>query len=250
MLTRVKSIQVIDPLHALFIMEGKEIAEESLPGQFVEVRVAKGFNPLMRKPLSIFCTEGDTFGLLVKTDGYGAQIMLHWHVGEEIDIIGPLGNGFKYADSDGDFVLAGGGIGVAPMNMLAQELVKQGKRVHMLFSPKRDAEVLKALTVSDGVSIHFAENRNTLAADLKALIGSLENPCDVYACGPNAFLKCVSDTAAECGLRAQVSLETRMSCGMGACLGCVVNIREGDEIVYKTVCHDGPVFYGEEVVFE
>lgn len=250
MRTTVKSIQTIDPLHALFIMEGKEIAGEALPGQFVEVRVAEGFHPLMRKPLSIFCTEGDTFGLLVKTDGYGAKIMLHWQVGEKIDIIGPLGQGFRYADRDGDFVLAGGGIGVAPMNMLAQELVKQGKRVHLLFSPRRDAEVLKALTVDAGVHIHYAESRHTLAADLKRLIASLEKPGDVYACGPNAFLKCVSDTAAACGLRAQVSLETRMSCGMGACLGCVVNIRQGDEIVYKTVCHDGPVFYGKEVVFE
>jgi len=231
-------------------MEGKEIASEALPGQFVEVRVAEGLHPIMRKPLSIFCTEDDMFGLLVRTDGYGAKMMLRWELGEKIDIIGPLGQGFCFSDDDDEFILAAGGVGLASLNMFAQELLKKGKKVHLLFSPKRNDSVLEALTETEGLRIIRTENRGTVAEDLKKLISSLDKPCGVYSCGPNEFLRCVTETALECGLRAYVSLETRMSCGMGACLGCAVAIRQGEETVYKSACCDGPVFLGEEVIFE
>ena len=250
MLTTLKSKKIIDSHHALFILEGKEIASEALPGQFVEVRVAEGSYPLMRKPLSIFCTEGDLFGLLVKTDSYGTKIMLRWELGEKIDIIGPLGQGFRFSEEDDEFILVAGGIGVASLNMLAQQLLKKRKKVHLLFAPRRDDHILKSLTATDGLNISITENRKTVAEDLKKLISSLNRPCGVYSCGPGAFLKCITETASACGLRTYVSLETRMSCGMGACMGCVVPIRQGEEIVYKTTCQDGPVFLGEEVVFE
>ena len=254
MIAILKRKQIISPGYTLYILEGKEIAATAEPGQFLEVRVSKGSHPAMRKPLSVFCTEGDTFGLLVKTDGYGANLMKRWEPGEEVDIIGPLGRGFRFSRDDNDFILVAGGVGLSPLNFLSQELSKKGKNVHLIYAPKRSAVLLDAFSVKSGVNIHLSEHDvlfgiDTIADDMKKLISTVENPCGVYTCGPNEFMKLVSETASSCGLQTQVSLETRMSCGMGVCLGCVVAIRSGDDWEHKTVCHDGPVFLGEEVIF-
>ena len=250
MIAKLKDKQFISPGYTLYVLEGDEIASIAQTGQFLEVRVAKGHFPTMRKPLSIFFAKDDTFGMLVKTVGYGAELMKLWQIGDDVDIIGPLGQGFRYTEDDDNFVLVAGGIGLAPLNFLAQELQKKGKNIHLLYAPKRDTAPLDAFTVKTGVNIHFSENRNTVADDLKKLLASVKDPCGVFTCGPNPFLKLVTDAASSCGLQTQVSLETRMHCGMGACMGCIVPIRVGNDFEYKTVCHDGPVFLGEEVIFE
>ena len=250
MIAKLKDKQFISPGYTLYVLEGDEISAVARPGQFLEVRVTKWQYPTMRKPLSIFYAKDDTFGMLVKTGGYGAEQMKFWEIGEDIDIIGPLGQGFRYTEADDNFVLVGGGIGLAPLNFLAQELQKMGKNIHLLYAPARDKAPLDAFTVKTGVNIYLSEDRTTVAADLKNLLASVPNPCGVFTCGPNPFMKLVSDTAYSCGVQAQVSLEMRMHCGMGACMGCVVPIRVGDDFEYKTVCHDGPVFLGEEVIFE
>ena len=250
MIAILKSKQAISPGYNMYILECMEIASAAHPGQFLQVRVSKGSHPAMRKPLSVFFTEGDAFGLLVKSAGYGAELMSSWEIGEDIDVIGPLGKGFHYAKEDNGFILVAGGIGLAPLNFLAQELTGKGKDVHILYAPKRDATIMNAFTTKTGAYVHYSENRHTVADDLKELISKINDPCGVFTCGQNEFMKLVSETAAECGLQTQVSLETRMSCGMGVCLGCVAPVRDGDDWVYKTVCRDGPVFLAKEVIFE
>ncbi|MCL1829703.1 MAG: hypothetical protein FWG32_09495 [Oscillospiraceae bacterium] len=245
-----KSKQAIGPGSTLYISECKEIASAARPGQFLEVRTAKGHHPAMRKPLSVFCVEGDTFGMLVKTVGYGAEFMINRKPGDIFDIIGPLGQGFRYSEKDDNFILAAGGIGLAPLNFLARELTKKGKKVYLLFSPKRDAALTDAITERSGLDIAYTENRHTVADDLKKMIERVKDPCGVFTCGPNSFMKLVSETASLYGLKTQASLETRMSCGMGVCLGCVVPIRAEGDFIYKTVCRDGPVFDAGEVIFE
>lgn len=245
-----KSKQLVCSGYTLFILESKEIASAARPGQFLMVRTGKGSHPAMRKPLSVFCAEGDTFGLLVKNAGYGTELMTRWNPGEEIDIAGPRGQGFRYTGEENDFILVAGGIGLAPLNFLGQQLADKGKNVHLLFAPKRDAMLMGAFTVKTGVTVHYTGNRHTVADDLGKIITALENPCGVFTCGPNGFIKLVAQTAQAHGLQTQASLESRMSCGMGVCLGCVVAVRGGDDWVYKNVCRDGPVFDAGEVIFE
>ena len=241
---------IVSPDYSLYFLECKDIASAAQPGQFVEVRVSKGSHPAMRKPMSVFCTDGSIFAILVKNVGYGAELMKNWVISECVDVLGPLGRGFRYAEEDNDYILVAGGVGLAPLNFLSQKLVGSGKNVHILYAPKRDALLMDAFTVKTGVDIHFTENRSTVTGDLKRIITSVGNSCGVFTCGPNEFMKLVSDTASVFGLKTQASLETRMSCGIGVCLGCVVPVRFGDDVTYKTVCHDGPVFLAEEVVFE
>jgi len=248
MMTTLINKRFIDPSYTLYTMGCKTIASAAKAGQFVQVRVSKGSHPAMRKPLSVFCVEGDTFGLLVKSVGYGAELMKRWEIGEDADIIGPLGQGYHYEEENNDFILVAGGVGLAPINFLAQKLAGEGKNVHLLFVPKRDLILMDACAMKTGIDIRYSDNRHTVADDLKRIITSIKNPCGVFTCGPNELMKLVADAAHSFGLSTQVSLETRMSCGMGVCLGCAVPVRSGDDWAYKTVCRDGPVFRAEEVI--
>lgn len=248
MLAVLTEIRPVTRRDTLYTFECPDIARTARPGQFVEVRLTDGCEPFLRRPISIFDADGArTFSLLVRTAGRGTAAMTGWGVGTGADVLGPLGNGFSWGPEDRDCVLMAGGIGLAPLAFLAKRLLDEGKQVRLLFSPERDAELLQALPFRERIGIMFSENRGALPAVLTSI---LRHGVDaVFSCGPEGFLETVAAYAAEYHTPCQLSVERRMACGIGICLGCAIAIRTEQGVTYRKVCGDGPVFRAEEVVF-
>lgn len=235
----------------LYVFDCPELASKAKPGQFVEVKVSDGMEPFLRRPISIFDASENALKLLIRTVGIGTKLMTTWEPGKEVDILGPLGNGFDLSAVNEKALLIGGGIGAAPLFFLAKELQAQGKDVKLLFLPKRDAVVLESFgNLIDEANIVFAENRYAFPDVLKEELQTANEKPQIFTCGPTVMMKTATKVASEEGASIQVSLEERMGCGIGICAGCAVAIKTDDgDFTYKKVCKDGPVFNGEEVLF-
>lgn len=225
------------------------LAKSAKPGQFVEVRCTAGVDPLLRRPLGIHRITKGGIEVLYQVVGKGTELLSAQKAGRELDIIGPLGNGFDIA-APGPAILIGGGIGVAPLIALAEEL----GGAHVIIGARTKSHVLcenefKRLGCSVSVATEDgSKGRKGLATEL--LKTALQSPGSkapvIYACGPTGMLKAVAQLAASHRIRCQVSLEERMACGVGVCLGCPVKVRSGE---YKMVCKDGPVFNAEDIAW-
>ena len=170
-LLEVRSVTEQDTLYRFFC---PELASRARPGQFVEVLVSDGTDPFLRRPISIFDCDGRAeFSLLVRTVGRGTELMTRWTAGTEVDVLGPLGHGFTWAEADDVCTLVAGGVGVATMGYLARALLDAGKRVRLLFSPLRQARLLEVFPCGDRVEMICAGSRAELPAALeKALTGA------------------------------------------------------------------------------
>ena len=233
--------------------ESGAIAQKALPGQFVNIKVSEGFEPLLRRPLSIHEVKKDKVKLFYEVIGRGTCILSARKPGELLDIIGPLGQGFDYSQQANALgiknILIAGGMGVAPLFFLAQQikaskplvLIGAKTKRQILCAPefKRLGCVLK-LATDDG-SVGF-KGRVT---DLLKIVLEQVKPGKLFSCGPRPMLKAVSEIAQENKIPAQLSLEEHLACGIGACLGCVVSTKGG----YKRVCKDGPIFFSEELIW-
>lgn len=237
------------------------IANESLarlthPGQFVNIKVSDVYIPLLRRPFSIHRVHRQEgwFEILFQVIGKGTELLADFRVNEELDILGPLGNNFDIPNNCDRAILIGGGLGIAPLLFLAQEL-KEKRVSSFLFYGNRSKEafccvddfenlnIQNFLATEDGslgfkgrVTDLFLTKREMFEAD-----GTM-----IYACGPNPMLHKVKEIAEQFKIPCQVSLETMMACGFGVCLGCVVNSTSSAD-PYKYVCKDGPVFYSTEI---
>ncbi|MFA6357465.1 MAG: dihydroorotate dehydrogenase electron transfer subunit [Candidatus Omnitrophota bacterium] len=230
-----------------------EIAKSALPGQFVDLRVINGFEPLLRRPISIHGVSGDKVKIIYEVLGKGTQILSTKKGGQALDVIGPLGNGFAYKPTlksgGAKNILIAGGIGVAPLVFLAEK-IKTVKPL-ILIGARTKGQILctqefKAL----GCKVELATDDGS--AGLKGRVTDLlknvleqVKPSRLFSCGPHPMLKTVSQIALENKIKAQLSLEEHMACGIGACLGCVVLTKSG----YQRVCKDGPVFSNEELIW-
>jgi dihydroorotate dehydrogenase electron transfer subunit len=214
------------------------------PGQFVNVLVP-GFT--LRRPLAIAGYNAEGFTMIYKTVGEGTKALAGVQPGEELDILCPLGNGFTLR-SGGRALLVGGGVGVAPLYALAQALHRNGTKLVVACGFGTGAEAylqreLQELSERQGLAtLDGTAGQKGLVTDLFAQPGFLENADYFYACGPVAMLKAVSQGLPLAG---EVSLEERMACGFGACVGCAIKTQSG----MKRVCKDGPVFAKEEMVW-
>ena len=217
-----------------FTIECPQLAQRSKAGQFVHIRLP-GFT--LRRPISICEVEGDSLRILFDVRGEGTRVMAQLREGDSIDVMGPLGNGFTLLDSQKKAVVVGGGIGVPPMLQTAKHYAGNatailgfrdaGKIVLTQDFEKYGARVM--LATDDGSAGHHG-----LVTDL--LRQRLEEE---------------KQMCAQYGVRCEVSLEERMACGVGACLGCATPIRREDgSVTYLHVCKDGPVFDAERVVFD
>ena len=245
-----KEKMMVSERDMLYVFDCPDLSEAVRPGQFFEIRIRSELEPFLRRPISIFDVHGKQLSFLVRTVGRGTRMMTEWPEGQEADLIGPLGNGFQISDQKNKVLLVGGGIGAAPLHLLAKELLHRGQEVIFLFSPKRDNAVLKAFgDVSDRMTVLYSENRTQLPVIVEEQIKN--HGIDlICTCGPMAMMQSVVEQAKKYGIPVQVSLEEKMGCGIGICMGCAVPIRtDGEEFEYRRVCHDGPVFRGEEVIF-
>lgn len=213
------------------------------PGQFVNIELPGKF---LRRPISICNWTENGLMLLVKTVGAGTRELVRSVPGTELDVLSGLGNGFDMTLAGAHPVLAGGGIGIAPLYGLAQRMLEQGHAptVALGFRSGKDAFYLEEFAAL-GCRLLIATEDGSLGLKgfVTDCIRSVPECNYVLACGPIPMLKAVY------GLPqlkdGQFSFEARMGCGFGACMGCSVPTKNG----YKRVCKDGPILYREEIVW-
>ncbi len=236
------------------------LSRKSSPGQFVEVRCSEGTDPLLRRPFGVHRKLKNGIQLLFEVVGRGTEVIAAKNAGDTLDIIGPLGNGFDIKKRTDIAILVAGGNGIAPIFGLAEEMKYRGSDVILLMGACSKSGVLceKELR-SIGVRVMISTEDGSkgcrglvtkLLARTLAEFGTKRKT--VYACGPTGMLRAVSKMAVDDGTSCQVSLEERMACGVGVCLGCPVKIKNGlgeDSFEYKMVCKDGPVFDAGEIAW-
>ena len=251
------------------------IAKTAKAGQFVAVQVQDSsipsFDPLLRRPISIaeISPDQDEITLLYRVQGRGTEILARARCGERLSVMGPLGNGFSLPEV-GELWLVAGGIGVFPLYALAQSALAQGLVVR-LFWGGENLSFIKSAGLAAwqalGISIYPSTLDGSLGdkglvteqvqGQLSQLFGKTKQPnhsstgqISVATCGPKKMMQAVTELCMNFAVPVQVSLEERMGCAVGACLGCVCTlIDEAGTLSHKKVCQDGPVFRGEEVVW-
>ncbi|MBQ7757186.1 MAG: dihydroorotate dehydrogenase electron transfer subunit [Oscillospiraceae bacterium] len=234
-----------------FTISCKEVADVAQCGQFVHI-AADGFS--LRRPISIcdIDKEKGTLRIVFEVRGKGTEKISELNKGDLIDMIAPLGKGFKVLEKGKKAICIGGGIGTPPMLAIAKEYGENAT----VISGFRNAAI--ALLQDD----FKAQGNNTIlctddgSAGRKGFVTEAlkeclinEKPDIIYACGPNVMLKAVAEIARDNGIYCQVSLEERMGCGVGACLVCACKTVKDGEEYFAHVCKDGPVFSAEEVIF-
>jgi len=232
------------------------------PGQFVMLGLGR-HAPLLRRPFSIHrqVIESGTLTrleVLYKRVGSGTRILAACRPGEKLDLLGPLGRGFRIPDGCRRVFLAAGGIGVAPLVFLADTLVTAGldpAESRVFLGGRSAGDILCGdIFRESGFPVATTTDDGTLG-DQCLVTHPLEAaardraPDVILACGPMPMLACVAGLAEALGIPCQVSIETVMACGMGACLGCAVAGR-GDGMSYLHGCRDGPVFDAAELQWE
>jgi dihydroorotate dehydrogenase electron transfer subunit len=230
--------------------------EKTIPGQFVMIRLSDNYYPLLRRPFSIHNVFQDEKGvycveLLYKVIGKGTRALSEYQANQWIDILGPIGNGFRINESIKSALMVSGGIGVAPMLYLAKCLLKNGTGCHLINGGRTASDVLctdRFQSMGIAVSVYTDDGSSgTPGFVTDHLSDYLKNRDDdiIYTCGPTPMLSKVSEIAEEMKILCEVSLESHMACGMGACLGCAVASKDPQHPSYFHVCADGPVFSSE-----
>lgn len=230
-----------------------EIAAAVRPGQFVMVACGADRDPLLRRPLSVHNAEaGATIDLLVRVLGRGTAALARLRAGDTLPVLGPLGRGFGEAQEGAEVLLVGGGIGCAPLLLLARRLLARRARPVLLLGAAHAAEARAFRDCFQGLDcpVHLSTDDGSLGYHgfVTGLLPELAAAASrVYACGPMPMMAAV---ARFCGSRlpCEVSLESRMACGLGACLGCAVPAPDRPG-AYRHVCKDGPVFPANEVLW-
>jgi len=231
------------------------------PGQFTMLRIAEA-GLLLRRPYS-FCTvdpANDRFTLLVKAVGAGTRALSELPAGRFVDCLGPLGSSFRLPSCDRQAVMVAGGVGIAPFVGLCQVLAARGQTGQVLLGGRRAHDLyLREDFERLGMKVYCTTEDGSFGAPGlvtdaldRLLAESAGSPLELYSCGPSGMLARVAALAREQRLPHQVSIERRMGCGMGCCLGCVVFTEKDDEPrgQYRRSCTEGPVFDAEEICWE
>lgn len=234
---------------------------EARSGQFVMVRVNPSIDPLIRRPFGVFdvgviqpaytgAAPQPYLEILYRVVGKGTGMLADLHKTDVLDLLGPLGRGFEHGPAGEEKLIVGGGVGLAPLYLLARELVKNSPV--RLFAGGRTKDDVLCITEFErlGVECYTATEDGSLGeqglvtAVLEQRLDATANKGRIFACGPHGMLKAVAAIGARRGVPCQVSLEGYMACGMGACLGCVCEGagHSADNPDYRCVCTEGPVF--------
>ena len=225
-----------------------EFAQAAKPGQFAHILLP---GRTLRRPISICDTnpEKGTIRLVFQIRGSGTAQMADYQKEQWLDVLAPLGNGFKLENPNKKAVFVGGGIGVPPL-LAASKFYGKNATVALGFRNK-NAVILEDDFKASGADVRIATDDGSYG--YHGLVIDLikdEKPDIIYACGPTPMLKAVAKFAEENGIECQISLEERMACGIGACLGCAVKLKDEDGNEYNGhVCKDGPVFDYRKVVY-
>lgn len=240
-----------------FSVQANEIVNIAKPGNFIEIRVNDDIEPFLRRPISIYNMEKEKgiLEFIFQVKGKGTTILSKRSEGELIDIVGPLGFGtFKYSSYE-NLAVIGGGIGVFPLYELAKNAKNENKNVNTYLGFRnKDLVVLEdefkqvstqlTITTDDGSYAQKGVAIDFLKKDIED--GKIDS---IYACGPLPMLRAVRELAIEKNIPCQISLEERMACGLGVCLGCAVKTAKSPKEApeYWHVCKAGPVFQAKDV---
>ncbi|MBN2018309.1 MAG: dihydroorotate dehydrogenase electron transfer subunit [Candidatus Cloacimonetes bacterium] len=243
----VLKIEHINKDYFVLGVRDKELTQKIKPGHFFQVKDPASRIPLLPRPFSVYKVDNDELEFLVKIIGEATMKLSHLSTGQDIQLLGPLGNGFPLV-SGKKVLLASGGIGFAPMPFLEHKLKEAGNEVHFYHGGRSSNDVFCDSVencTDDGTFGHTGFVTEYVEKYLDSTHIDI-----VYACGPEPMMKTLTIMCSKRDIPIYVSMERVMACGVGACCGCVIKIKENDSIVYKKVCNDGPVFYGAEVVWD
>lgn len=219
------------------------------PGQFVNVLIGEGKAHPLRRPLSIAfcCSEQKTLTLVYRVVGEGTKWLSEQVKGDNVDIQGPLGEGFPLHEVSGKVLVVGGGVGIPPLYQLAKELFDRGLQVDIVLGFKNKGDVFWIQEFSQFGRVTVCTEDGSLGEKgfVTVALKVNQNWTTLYSCGPKPMLKALKSHFAEQTIKGYISLEERMACGVGACWGCTCQTSDG--LGTKRVCKDGPVFAWEEV---
>ncbi len=244
-----KEILEINPQIYILKIFSPELTSIIKPGQFLNIRVTERIYPLLRRPFSVCDIEGDYLYLMFNIMGEGTSILAHKPIGTNLDILGPLGNGFNLEGNYETAVIVAGGLGVAPFPFVTRKL--NGKKNIISFiggKTKNDVIIYNLKNVkeaSDDGSRGFKGNVVQLLENNIELLQS--GTIKIFACGPTVMLRVLKEFCLKHNFECEVSTECAMACGFGICQGCPIeSTTEQDH--YQLVCKDGPVFNIKDVV--
>jgi dihydroorotate dehydrogenase electron transfer subunit len=234
----------------LVVMHAPRVAASIRPGQFVHIRISQGADFLLRRPFSVHRADAEAghIEILYQVLGRGTRALADKHPGDVMDAIGPLGTGFSVPEGAAHALVVAGGLGVAPMGMLLEHLAGVGVATTAVVGAPTEGRLLamelveaNARRVLPCTDDGTCGTSGFVTAALPAALA--DHPDIAYVCGPEPMARAVAAACAEAGVPCQVSLERLMACGVGACLSCVVKLRDRQ----ARACVDGPVFDAEEV---
>ncbi|MDA3924728.1 MAG: dihydroorotate dehydrogenase electron transfer subunit [Kiritimatiellae bacterium] len=255
-LCKVKEHPHVTDDYMLIQLHAGKLAEQARPGQFVHIRIPGLEKTSLRRPFSIYNSEDGILSILYKAVGRGTEVMQSLQPDSELQVIGPLGNGFPL-DGSGEPLLVAGGYGVAPLYFLATRLNRKG----VLLVGGRTAEDILAIDKFKelGWRVVVATNDGSMGEKgfvTVPLLRELESckaagkEVEMFSCGPDAMLKAVGEMAIKSNSKAWLSLDKHMVCGVGACLACVQKLHKPDGSTWiGRVCSDGPIFEAGEIVW-
>jgi dihydroorotate dehydrogenase electron transfer subunit len=229
------------------------ISKNSIPGNFVMVAVSCSNDPLLKRPLGIFNSEPPFIYLYYETVGKGTNLLSKKQKNDEIDLIGPLGNGFPIPPKNEKIILIGGGRGIAPL-FYALNKLRSNNLIYTIYgaSDKNSHNFTDKIEVlNPGKNFFYTDDgsafsKGFVTSEIDKIVRDT-NADIIFSCGPHGMLKSLSKISSRLKLKNHTSLESKMGCGFGICHSCVVKDSAGN---YKKVCIDGPVFDSEEIDWE
>ena len=207
-----------------------------LPGQFVNIRVEGQF---LRRPISVCNITDGVLTIIYKVVGVGTEAMSQLPIGTQLDVLTVLGNGYDLSKAGDNPLLVGGGVGVPPMYMLARQLREMGKTVRVILGFNTQDEVFyeeEFRAIGCDVTVTTVDGSHGVKGFVTNALDGQQSY--YYTCGPLPMIKALLQAA---GTHGEVSMEERMGCGFGACMGCTIQTTQGP----KRVCKEGPVFPAE-----
>jgi dihydroorotate dehydrogenase electron transfer subunit len=264
---RVISNTRLSPDYNVIALAAPEIASAIEPGQFVMVKMGRGSTPLLRRPFSAFEVleeDGRAIGLslLSKRVGETTSMLFDAVEGDIVSCLGPLGRPFRVVDPPAEAWMVAGGVGLAPFATLTESLAVRGTGRTLFYGARsgrelfyldwfRERGVRLELATEDGSTGERGRVTVPLERALRDAAASGAADVTVYACGPEPMLEAVARLASRYGRPSQVSVERVMGCGLGGCYSCVIPVRNGASgHHYVRSCIAGPVFAGEDIVWE
>jgi dihydroorotate dehydrogenase electron transfer subunit len=274
-IARVIENQPLTGGHFILAVHSPEQASQIRPGQFAMVRALGRSDVLLRRPMSVYDVRPakrngkgkpklEVIELLYKVVGRGTKLMAELRPGDEVGLLAPLGHGFESAEylplarESHEVLQVAGGIGIAALLLPAREVHQAGIRQRLFFGGRTKADLVgldsfkdcvekTVLATEDGSRGHHGYVTGPLAEYLKK---NANKKFLLMACGPWAMLQATVALAKECGHSCLVSMENRMGCGVGVCLGCSIRVIGTGHEAYQRVCTEGPVFWSDRVVWE